>query len=298
MQLKNKENSMRLKVHNIVKRHFILIILIIFCGIVNAENSLLKVNLKKIKKTAVNPTKISFKDLFTSYPKSAIYKLSAKIEDFISIDEFTKLIVDNVDMLSEDDFKIIEKTLINLENINVPKIGLGFIKSKNLNLYYIGFELISKACIDGNRFFEPNKFYMAFAEKGYATEPFLIEIIENTDDDFCREWASELYVDIYYNNTDESDKHHLELAQKNIQEKELFRKLEQIFSNPQIIANLVDENKSLADLIKKEWGEENRYSMKMIVIIKLLDQLNQKNFYSITQRIKKFSVHLIIIIIY
>jgi len=120
---------------------------------------------------------------------------------------------------------------------------------------------------------------MIFAEKGFAAEPFITEIIESTNDDFCREWACELYVDIFYHNTDNNDGRHRKLAEIKKREQEIYRKIEKVLSSEEKVKKIVGSKQRLSDDIRYMWGKENRCSMKLLAVMKLLDNLNKKNQY-------------------
>lgn len=252
---------------------------------------------KETKKSEVssNPEMVSVEQLFAPYKRRTGTEPPQKMKKPISVKQFAKMIIGEIDSFPKKDFKVIRKALLNAENLNIGTIGLEFIYSKSKKLQTLGFELITKACINKTEFFKPNKFFMVFAQKGFASEPFITEIIENTNDDFCREWACELYVEIFYHNTDNSDSRHRKLSKVKQKEQKIYQKIENLFSDEKRVEELIKSKRKLGDEIRRSWGKENRYSIKLLVIIKYLDNLNDKNQYATTQKIlkiiRKYSFH-------
>lgn len=228
---------------------------------------------------------VSMQQLFAPYKQGSTHKPPHQEVKPIPVKDFAKMISAEIDSFSEADYKIIEMALLNADNLNIGTIGLEFINSKNEKLQLLGFELITRAAIKKPRFFQPNKFYMAFAEKGFAAEPFIREIIESTGDDFCREWACELYVDIFFHNTDKGDSRHQKLSKIKKQEEELLKRVVSLLKEEKKLKKIIAARHSLGGNIRQAWGKEKRYSLKLIEVMKLLDNLNSKNQYPTTQKI-------------
>lgn len=240
-----------------------------------------------VKMVNDDPEKVSLAQLFAPYKKAESGKIPEYAAKPIPVQEFAKMIVSEVNDFSEKDFKIIEMALLNTSNLNIGTIGLGFVKSENQKLQILGFELITKACISETEFFQPHKFFAAFAKKGFAAEPFIAEIIESTEDDFCREWACELYVEIFYHNTDDNDNRHQQLAKIKKSEADLYRKIVKLLKNTKQMEKIIASRQNLGDQIRAAWGNQKRYSLKLLQIMKLLDNLNKKNQYPTTELILK-----------
>lgn len=232
-----------------------------------------------------DPEMVSLQALFAPYKHGkATTEQEAKA---IPLQQFAKLVETDIGSFSDTDFKIIETALLNADNLNIGTLGLAFVSSDKEKLKFLGLELMTQACIKKTEYFQPNKFYMAFAEKGFAAEPFITEIIESTRDDFCREWACELYVDIFFHNTDDSDSRHQKLAGFKQKEENLLQRILALLAKEEQMKKIIASKQSLGDQIRLAWGRENRYSLKLLEVTKLLDNLNAKNQYPTTQKVKK-----------
>lgn len=233
-----------------------------------------------------NPEKVSLAQLFAPYRKD-----KSKAPDFavkpMPVKKFAQMIIAEIDAFAEKDYKIIETALLNADKLNIGTIGLEFIKSENPKLQILGYELITKASIKNTQFFQPHKFFAAFAKKGFAAEPFITEIIESTQDDFCREWACELYIEIFYHNTDDMDSRHEHLTKVQQKEADLLKKIVKLLHNQKQIEKIIASKQNLGDQVRVVWGDKNRYPLKLLQIMKLLDNLNAKNQFPTTEKILK-----------
>ena len=228
---------------------------------------------------AADPDMVSMEQLFAPYRKNN-GAVPEKAGIPMPVKQFAAMIIKDIDSFSTEDFKIIEKALLNAGNVNIGTIGLEFIKAKNEKLQVLGYELITKSCVDKPAFFLPNEFYMAFASKGFAAEPFITEIIESTKDDFCREWACELYVDIFYHNSDDNDGRHRKLEENKQMEKEIYQRIEKLFDSEERVKKIIESKQRIGAQIREMWGKDKRCSMKMLEVMKLIDNLNEKNQYA------------------
>lgn len=255
----------------------------------NAEDR--KITVQEMKKTKIpnltDPETVSMEQLFAPYRKQCGGTVPEKASVPMPVKQFAEMIIKEIDSFSPEDFKVIEKALLNADNTNIGAIGLEFISAKNEKLQILGYELITKTCVDKTDFFLPNKFYMAFASKGFAAEPFITEIIESTKDDFCREWACELYVDIFYHNSDSNDGRHRKLDENKQLEKEIYQKIGQLFDSEDSVKKIVESKQRIGDQIRQMWGKDKRCSMKMLEVMKLIDNLNEKNQYPTRQQLLK-----------
>ena len=253
--------------------------------------------IKPIKKPAELPVekgpiitdseKVSMEQLFAPYRGNTQRKTSAAAGTPIPVKQFAQMIIKEIDSFSNKDFEIIEKALLNADNLNIATIGLEFIKSNQEKLQVLGLELITKTCTSKTKFFKPNEFFMVYAQKGFAAEPFITEIIESTNDDFCREWACELYVDIFYHNTDDIDGRHRKLTEFKDKEKKVYRKIVKVFASEENVKKIVESKQRIGDQIRLMLGKENRSSLKMLAVIKLIDNLNEKNQYPTRKQLLK-----------
>lgn len=224
--------------------------------------------------------------LFAPYKVSGKLKVWKNTKTLISAKQFAEMLIKEVDSLSSEDLKIIETALHNADNIDIGIIGLKCINSDNYALQALGFELLVDTCINKIRFFRPREFHDAFVEKAFETKPFILEIIENTNDDFCREWAYELHNEIFYDfyNTKENRERRRRLKLK---EKKIYEKLKTLFSDSKKVQKIVASKQLLGESVRQTMGVQPRYTMKMRAVIKLLDNLNKKNIYATTQQLFK-----------
>ena len=235
-----------------------------------------------------NPDMVNMQLLFSSIQKDkSLPTPPPEAMKPIPVDSFADLIMADFDSLQANEAQALEDAIINADNLNVSKLALKFVSSDNSRLKNFGLELLTLASTSKSQFFMPNEFYMAFAEKGLASEPFLIEIIENTPDDFCREWASELYVDIYFHNKPKEDPRRTQLDIGKNAEKSLYQTLSNLMEDKDQLEKMVSSGISPADQIRAAWGSERRYPMKLMQVVKLLDNMNSANITAVSLQASK-----------
>ena len=234
-----------------------------------------------------NPNLISLEQLFVKGDNSKQLRIPQRAKKFIPLNEFAELLIKDIDRFRNKDFITIKNSLLNSTNIDIGTLAILFIKSDNEKLKEVGFELLSESAINKSQFFKPNRFYMILAEMGFDAEAIIDNIIQKTEHDFVREWASELYVDIFYNNTTDKDSRHLKISNSIEAEKEIYYKLKVIFVDPKKVEELAKSKQNLGKEIRQKWGSENRYTLKLIAIMKLLDNLTKKNQFATSVKILK-----------
>ena len=262
----------------IIKRFFI--ILIISIPLANFAND-------SQKNTKNDPNFISLEQLFIKGDNSKKLRVPQQAKKFIPLNEFATLLIKDIDRFREKDFITIKTSLLNSTNLDIGTLAILFIKSDNNKIKNVGFELLSETAINKSQFFKPNQFYMILAEMGFDAEAIIDNIIQKTKHDFVREWASELYVDIFYNNTTDKDSRHRKISNIIEEEKEIYYKLKTLFINPVKIEELIKSKQNLGKQIRQKWGSENRYTLKLLAIMKLLDNLTKKNQFATSVKILK-----------
>ncbi|MBN1863797.1 MAG: hypothetical protein JW808_02730 [Victivallales bacterium] len=195
----------------------------------------------------------------------------------IPVEQFAKMIEAEADSLPGQDFRTLEQALILSQNLDIATIGLDFVKSDNSRLRNLGFELLTVASTSNVSFFKPNEFYMAFAERGFASEPFLIEIISSAENDFCREWACELYTDIFYHNQNPEDPRRIQIDNVKKAEKILYENMSKLLGDRGQLEKMLAAKISPADQIRAAWGHERRYPLKLLQTVRILDNMNSGN---------------------
>ncbi len=223
-----------------------------------------------------DPSMVHLPTLFSKYkhPGSTPPKEGLKP---IPVGEFAEMMAEEVNSLADQDLNVLEQALINSRDLDISTIGLNFVKSENPRLRNLGFELLTVASTSNINFFKPNEFYMAFAKRGFASEPFLIEIIDSAENDFCREWACELYTDIFYHNQDPEDPRRIQVANVKKAEKTLYETLSKLIADRGQLENMLAAKISPADQIRAAWGHERRFPLKLMQTIKILDNMNSAN---------------------
>ena len=190
--------------------------------------------------------------------------------------DIADMIISKMDHITLDDLTELENLLLNSRELDTGTIGLRFIDSDIKVLSALGLELVSDVCITKTEYFQPNTFYSAFLRMGLQTEPFIVNIIRNTGNDFCREWACEIYVHMFCKVYAD-----IETRQKLIaihrKEIRIYKNLKKFFKDPKKVEKLYESKQSLGNVLRVEWGKYYRYPMRLIAIIDLLDNLNKKN---------------------
>jgi hypothetical protein len=136
---------------------------------------------------------------------------------------------------------------------------------------------MTATCIQRPSKFKPNEFYKAYAKHGTASSGYLSEIIEKSDDDFCREWACELSVDIYFHNAPDGDSRKTKISEYKEKEELIYSFLRELLSSEEKLKNVVNERGTISDIIINQWGKENRFPMKMQALIANFDLMNENN---------------------
>jgi len=210
-----------------------------------------------------------------------------KVKRAITVRELADIIIKETPRLSDEEFNTIKSGILESREFNPGKLGIYLTESGgNTRIANLGYQLITISCVKKTTYFKPESFFVAFAKLGFNAEPYINKIIFNTNSDFIRAWAAELYVEIFYHNADKADGRLRKLEKVMNIEKQIILKLKKIFSDPLQVKKVL-ESESLARQIRNTLGNENRYSLKLMQIIKLLDSMNKKNLYAVSKKILK-----------
>lgn len=212
-------------------------------------------------------------------------KIPSRVQKPVSLKEFAAVILKETPQLTEKEFSVIKNSVLQNREIDSGQLGLYLYSAeKPGRISELGYALIMQSCIEKTRFFRPEEFFVAFAQLGFNAEPYLNRILFQTRSDFIRAWAAELYVEIFYHNADKTDGRYRKLAKVIESEKVILQKIKTVFSKPENVKNIL-KSESIGRQIRKSIGPENRYSLKMLQIMKLLDNLNKKNLFAVSKKI-------------
>ena len=234
------------------------------------------------KKNKRSSSSLVLTDLFQYNNKG---KIPSQIKKTITLQEFADIIKKETPQISKNEFLLISETILKDKELDSGELGLYLYSLGHSDrISELGYHLITQSCITKIEFFRPEKFFIAFAQLGFSAEPFLNDIIFNTKSDFIRAWASELYVEIFYHNAEKTDGRYQKLADAKDAESAIMEKLGELFSKPEKVRNIL-KSESIGMQIRKAIGEENRYSLKMLQVLKMIDNLNSKNLFAVSKRL-------------
>jgi hypothetical protein len=229
-----------------------------------------------------SPSGLVLTELFNYDPQKSI---PPKIKEAITLKEFADIILKETPQMSQKEFILIKDTILKNRDLNSGELGIMlYTAGDSKRISELGYTLITQSCIGKSNFFQPEKFFIAFAQLGFDAEPYLNEIIFNTKSDFIRIWAAELYVEIFYHNAEKTDGRFQKLAKIKDSEKEIMEKLKNIFAKPEKVKNIL-KTESIGRQIRKALGSENRYSLKILQILKLIDNMNKKNLFAVSKKL-------------
>ena len=169
------------------------------------------------------------------------------------------------------------KSLLHSEKTDPANFAVQFIASENPKVRKFGLDIAEGICIHRPNSFRPNEFFKAFAKEGFEASHYLSKIIAGTDDDFIREWACELWSDIYYHNSQPGNSRHFKLEECKKSEKNIYNFLQEVLNDKEQLKNIQKTRGPLGNIIIKEWGNENRIPLKMIALISIFDLMGPKN---------------------
>jgi hypothetical protein len=167
------------------------------------------------------------------------------------------------------------KRILLSDKINPANFAIEFISSNNEKVKNFGLEIAEGICLKRPDAFRPNEFFKAFAKEGFKASQYLSKIIAGTDDDFIREWACELWSEIYYHNSSSGDSRHLKLAECKKSEENIYNFLREVLSDKDKLEEITKSRGPLGDIIIKEWGDEKRMPLKMIALVSVFDLSSQ-----------------------
>ena len=177
---------------------------------------------------------------------------------------------------SDDELNAMREQLIESDKVDPADFALEFVSSTDKKTKEFGMELLRNICIKRVDAFRPNEFYKVFGKEGLQSGPILSEIIRDTDDDFIREWACELWEDIYFYNSASDDDRHLAIANCKKNEENIYNFLKEVLADPEEVKKVEAKRGPLGDIIIKEWGSEKRMPLKMIELISIFDLMDKK----------------------
>ncbi len=140
-----------------------------------------------------------------------------------------------------------------------------------------GLELMAEICVENSAIFDPNVFFMRFAATGKKSFPYLERIISETNDDFCREWACELYCEIYRHEAKDGAPAKVKLDALAKRADNIVARIKKLFSDPESLSSLVKSEVDLSAPFRKEWGREARMPLKLMELFWLLDSITLDN---------------------
>jgi hypothetical protein len=240
------------------------------------------------KKLINKPEKhIILTDLFRDLEsKKSVKKIPSQASKVLTEKEFADILIKETSKITDQEFELIRKSIFKSSNIDLGLLASYLSLSDNKRIALLTYDLITFCSINRIKYFKPNKFFVILAKLNYNAEPYLNKIITETNYDFCREWACELYVEIFYHNADNTDSRLLKLKKNKKMVDEIYSHLNELFSNPEKV-KLILKSESPGRQIREVFGEDKRYPLKMLQIIRLLDNLNSKNLFASSRRISK-----------
>ncbi len=183
----------------------------------------------------------------------------------------------DIHKFSDSELLKMRDRLIESDKADPADFALEFITSSNKKTKEFGLNLLQEISIQRTESFKPNEFFKAFAKEGLDIAPYLSKIIRNTNDDFIREWACELWADIYFHNSKPTDSRHLKIAECKKDEMNVYNFIQELLSKPDELEEVIQKKGPLGDIIIDEWGTENRMPLKMIALISIFDLMNTQN---------------------
>ena len=177
--------------------------------------------------------------------------------------------------------------ILNSELLNPANVAVALSNSKNAKCAEMGMGLMTEICVTRPDLLKPNKFLVAFAKRGINELPRISRIIDETNDDFTREWACELYVETFYHNTPEKTPRHKKLAELREKEQEIYKFTREVVSNSKNLKSLLKKNEHPGEIIREQWGGERRYTLKMLAILRAFDLLTNTTIEPIAARVAK-----------
>jgi len=200
---------------------------------------------------------------------------------------FIKKLEKDIPLFSDTRLAEMLKRLLHSEKTDPADFAIEFISSDNPKVKQFGLDIAEGICINRPNSFRANEFYKAYAKEGFNASKYLSRIIVGTDDDFIREWACELWSDIYYHNSDPEDTRHIKLAEYKKSEKNIYNFLKEILSDKDQLDKIIKSRGPLGDIIIKEWGSKKRMPLKMIALISIFDLMSLQNREVCTEQTRK-----------
>ena len=184
----------------------------------------------------------------------------------------------SIHKLSRKQLERIKHTLLNSPDADPVEFIMEFLNSGNSKTEKFGMELMTAVCIECPESFRPHEFFKEYAKRGTRSSPYLSEIIAKTEDDFCREWACELAVELYFHNISHTDPRYEKLKEYKKAEQKIYDFCSELLSNDKLMKKMADKGENPADYIVKQWGTKRRYTMKMLALIANFDLMDKKNY--------------------
>jgi len=140
-----------------------------------------------------------------------------------------------------------------------------------------GLELMTRICVENPAVFDPNVFFMRYAAAGKGALPYVAEIIDGTDDDFCRTWACELFCEIYRHNLSRNNPYKARLDAVARSSDATCAKIKRFLSDRTGLRSLLRSGMNLSEPFRREWSGDARRPMKLMALLKLLDTMTSEN---------------------
>jgi hypothetical protein len=157
------------------------------------------------------------------------------------------------------------------------KLAATLAESENAEVARFGLELMTSICVENPSAFDPNAFFMHYAAIGKKAFPYVAEIMDSTDDDFCREWACELFCEIFRHQapTEDVAKERLDALAKRADA--TCARVKRFLSDSQNLKRLVKSGVDLSAPFRREWSGDARRPMKLMELLHLLDSIDTDN---------------------
>ena len=205
----------------------------------------------------------------------------------LNLKRFVRELELNVKSMDDSMIDMAIGNILNSELLNPANVAVALSNSKNAKCAEMGMGLITEICVTRPDILKPNKFLVAFAKRGINELPRISRIIDETNDDFTREWACELYVEIFFHNTPETTPRHKKLAELREKEQEIYKFTREVVSNSKNLKSLLKKNEHPGEIIREQWGVERRYTLKMLAILRGFDLLTNTTIEPIAARVAK-----------
>jgi len=194
-----------------------------------------------------------------------------------SVEEAVRDLSKVVPSFSTEEREAAIKRLSRAEVVDPATLAAELAQSRNAEVADFGMELMTEICVDNPAIFDPNVFFMRYAAAGSAALPYVAEIMDLTDDDFCREWACELFCEIYRHTAPEDSAAKARFDALAKRAEGTYAEIKRLLTDSRGLKDLVKSGFSLSEPFKREWRGDARRPMKLMALFHLLDSINSSN---------------------